>query len=266
MDGDLILSLYFTGRGRLLCSGGCEGSCLHARLSVSGSSNTNTAAASCAMLRKETETSGLCLKQLRGLRRAAPWAGCAMRAAQHLRPSRLPLPFPEPCNWDAEDGLSKAEPPGTQGVSLSCGCFVRPSAGLAGGALLMLQAPSAPHPSPPHWGPQCLAGCSRSCPPPLLLSLGSSCPPGSAPSSQPSFTTRFLVFLQDFNIAALEPCFIPSLHPQTPLPTQVPVPVLLPQHTPALPPEVPPLPTFSPCVILPTSLRSLPSMRVINKA
>lgn len=137
-----------------------------------------------------------------------------MRAAQHLRPSRLPLPFPEPCNWDAEDGLSKAEPPGTQGVSLSCGCFVRPSAGLAGGALLMLQAPSAPHPSPPHWGPQCLAGCSRSCPPPLLLSLGPSCPPGSAPSSQPSFTTRFLVFLQDFNIAALEPCFIPSLHPK----------------------------------------------------
>lgn len=114
-DGDLILSLYFAGRGRLLCSGGCEGSCLHARLSVSGSSNTNTAAASCAMLRKETETSGLCLKQLRGLRRAAPWAGCAVRAAQHLRPSRLPLPFPEPCNWDAEDGLSKAEPPGSRG-------------------------------------------------------------------------------------------------------------------------------------------------------
>lgn len=260
------MSLYFTGRGRLLCSGGCEGSCLHARLSVSGSSNTNTAAASCAMLRKETETSGLCLKQLRGLRRAAPWAGCAVRAAQHLRPSRLPLPFPEPCNWDAEDGLSKAEPPGSQGGSLSCGCFVRPSAGLTGGALLMLQAPSAPHPSPPHWGPQCLAGCSGSRSPPLHLSLEPSSPPAPVPSSQPSFTTRFLVFLQDFNIAAPEPCFTPSLHPQTPLPTQVPVPVLLPQLTPALPPEVPPLPTFSPCVILPTSLRSLPSMRVINKA
>lgn len=130
----------------------------------------------------------------------------------------------------------------------------------------MLQAPSAPHPSPPHRGPHCLAGCSGSRSPPLHLSLEPSSPPAPVPSSQPSFTTRFLVFLQDFNIAAPEPCFTPSLHPQTPLPTQVPVPMLLPQLTPALPPEVPPLPTFSPCVILPTSLRSLPSMRVINKA
>lgn len=220
----------------------------------------------CDALKAETETSGLCLKQLWGLRRAARWAGCAVGAAQHLHPSHLPLPFPEPCSRDTEDGLSKAEPLGTQGGSLSCGGFVRPPAGLSGGALLVVQAPNAPHPSPPHGGPRCLEGCSGSCSPPLHLSLGPSCPPGPDPSSQPSFTTRYLVSLQDFNIAAPELCFTPSLHPQTPLPIQVPVPALLPHHTLALLPEVPPLPTFSPCVILPTSLRSLPSMRVINKA